>query len=65
LGIILSWSRGKSVSHRGWTRLLPSGSISEKTCVTINGMEQGMLIKRSAATDTFLLFLHSALDMPA
>lgn len=40
------------------------GSISEKICVTINGVEQGMFIRGREATKPVLLFVHGGAGMP-
>jgi pimeloyl-ACP methyl ester carboxylesterase len=40
------------------------GSISEKICVTINGVEQGMFIRGRDKTKPVLLFVHGGAGMP-
>ena len=64
LGTLLVWSPGKTrpfLDERG--RLL-AGSISEKTHVLINGVEQGMFIRGRDSAKPVLLFLHGGPGMP-
>jgi pimeloyl-ACP methyl ester carboxylesterase len=61
MGVLLAMSPGKPrpfVDGNG--KLLP-GSISEKTFVDINGVEQGMFIKSKAASNPVLLYLHGGM----
>src|SRR5436190_4735872 len=62
LGLLLLWSYpGKPrpfVDEHG--EPLP-GSISEKIRVTINGVEQGMIVESKDATHPVLLYLHGGL----
>ena len=63
-GVLLARSSGKPeplLDENGTPRV---GSLSEKTHVTINGMEQGMFIRSKDPTNPVLLFLHGGPGMP-
>lgn len=62
LGIVVwLYSPGKSKPYLDKFGNLLSGSISEKTFVTINGVKQGMFIKSKDETRPVLLFLHGGM----
>jgi len=64
MGILVLWSRGKPSPILDENGCPLAGSISEKIRITINGVEQGMFIKSSAAANPVLLFLHGGPGMP-
>ncbi len=63
-GLLLFWSPGKPgpvIDENG--KPLP-GSLSEKTWVDINGVQQGMFIKSRDDNNPVLLFVHGGPGMP-
>ncbi len=64
VGILLVWSPGKSEPFLDENGNLLAGSISEKTWVHINGVEQGMFIKSKNVNNPVLLFVHGGPGMP-
>jgi hypothetical protein len=59
--ILLAYSPGKMEPFADNTGKPIPGSISEKIHVTINGMEQGMIIQSKDTTHPVLLYLHGGL----
>lgn len=64
VGVLLVRSPGKPEPFLDEKGRPVAGSISEKTYVNINGMEQGMFIKGKDKTKPVLLFLHGGPGMP-
>jgi len=64
VGLLLLWSPGKPVPFLDETGKPLTGSISEKTFVAINGVEQGMFIKSKDSKNPVLLFVHGGPGMP-
>jgi len=60
-GALLAYSPGEPKPHLDQTGNKIKGSISEKTFVAINGVEQGMVIKSKDETHPVLLFLHGGM----
>ncbi len=60
-GVVLAYSPGKPKPFLDQTGNIIKGTISEKTFVTINGVEQGMFIKSKNETHPVLLFLHGGM----
>jgi pimeloyl-ACP methyl ester carboxylesterase len=63
-GVLVSWSPGKPQQMRDEDGRPIPGSISEKTYVKINGIDQGMFIQGRDASKPVLLFLHGGPGMP-
>jgi len=63
-GILWADSPGKPEPFLDENGNLLAGSISEKTFVNINGMQQGMFIKSKDINNPVLLFLHGGPGMP-
>jgi pimeloyl-ACP methyl ester carboxylesterase len=61
LGLLLSFSSGKPQPFLNKNGTPLAGSISEKTRVQINGVEQGMFIKGKDIKKPVLLYLHGGL----
>lgn len=64
VGVLLAWSPGKPTPFVDENGDRLPGSLSEKTFVTINGVEQGMFIKSKDVRNPVLLFLHGGPGMP-
>lgn len=65
LGVLQLWSYpGNPVPFVDESGNPLAGSVSEKTFVDINGMEQGMFIKGKDDSNPVLLFLHGGPGMP-
>jgi pimeloyl-ACP methyl ester carboxylesterase len=62
--LLLLWSPGKIRPVLDANGSPLPNSISEKTFVTINGVEQGMFIRSADTTHPVLLFLHGGPAMP-
>lgn len=61
VGVLLAYSPGKPRPFVNENGKPLSGSISEKTFVTINGVEQGMFIKGKDTGNPVLLYLHGGM----
>ena len=61
MGVLLVWSPGRPAPFLNDDGKPLPGSISEKTHVNINGVEQGMFIKGKDASNPVLLYLHGAM----
>jgi len=61
LVILLVWSPGRPLPYLDASGRPVSDSISEKTRVRINGVEQGMFIKSTHASHPVLLYLHGGI----
>jgi pimeloyl-ACP methyl ester carboxylesterase len=61
VGVLLHWSPGRPTPFLDDGGQPLPGSISEKTHVTINGVEQGMFIKGRDADNPVLLYLHGGM----
>lgn len=61
LGVLLLLSPGRPTPFLDDNGKPLAGSISEKTRVTINGVEQGMFIKGKDASKPVLLYLHGGM----
>ncbi|HUT26501.1 MAG TPA: alpha/beta hydrolase [Methanomassiliicoccales archaeon] len=64
IGALLIMSPGKTKPLLDKNGDLVAGSISEKTHVSINGVEQGMFIRSKNPANPVLLFLHGGPGMP-
>jgi pimeloyl-ACP methyl ester carboxylesterase len=64
VGVLLTWSPGKSKPFLNENGNPLPGSISEKIFVNINGVEQGMFIKGKNINNPVLLFVHGGPGMP-
>jgi pimeloyl-ACP methyl ester carboxylesterase len=64
VGMLLVWSPGKTEPFLDENGNLLAGSISEKTWVNINGVEQGMFIKSKDINNPVLLLVHGGPGMP-
>ncbi len=64
VGILLFWSPAKPKPFVDGNGSPLAGSISEKTHVNINGLEQGMFIMSKDETNPVLLFVHGGPGMP-
>jgi pimeloyl-ACP methyl ester carboxylesterase len=64
IGLLVAWSPGKPQPFRDENGNPLAGSISEKTFVNINGVEQGMFIKGMDIHNPVLLFVHGGPGMP-
>jgi pimeloyl-ACP methyl ester carboxylesterase len=64
IGLLVAWSPGKPQPFRDENGNPLAGSISEKTSVNINGVEQGMFIKSKDSSNPVLLFVHGGPGMP-
>ncbi len=60
-GALLYWSPGKPVPFADESGARLAGSIAEKIRVSINGVEQGMIIKSKDQTNPVLLYLHGGM----
>ena len=60
-GVLLAWSPGKPPPFVDKDGRRLGGSISEKTFVNINGVEQGMFIQSKDARNPVLLYLHGGM----
>ena len=60
-GVLLRWSPGRPTPYLDNNKKPLPGSISEKIYVSINGVEQGMLIKGRDASNPVLLYLHGGM----
>jgi len=65
LGILLAWSPGQPQPFLNENGRPLAGSLSEKTHVEINVVEQGMFIKSKNIHNPVLLFVHGGPGMPA
>jgi pimeloyl-ACP methyl ester carboxylesterase len=61
VGVLLAVSPGKPEPFLDESGKPLAGSISEKTFVNINGIEQGMFIKSKNAANPVLLYLHGGM----
>ncbi len=61
VGVLLLLSPGRPTPFLDDNGKPLAGSISEKTRVTINGVEQGMFIKGKDASKPVLLYLHGGM----
>ena len=61
VGVLLLLSQGRPTPFLDESGQPLPGSISEKTRVTINGVEQGMFIKGKDASKPVLLYLHGGM----
>ncbi len=61
VGVLLACSPGKLEPFLDENGSPLAGSISEKVFVNINGVQQGMFIKRKDATHPVLLYLHGGM----
>jgi len=59
--VLLVYSPGKPPPYLNQCGKIITGSISEKTFITINGVKQGMFIKSKDETQPVLLFLHGGM----
>jgi len=59
--LLFAYSRGKQKPYLDQSGNIIKGSISEKSFITINGVKQGMFIKRKDETHPVLLFLHGGM----
>jgi pimeloyl-ACP methyl ester carboxylesterase len=61
LSILLLWSPGTVQQIQDENGEVRSGSISEKTFVSINGLSQGMFIEGTSTDNPVLLYLHGGM----
>jgi pimeloyl-ACP methyl ester carboxylesterase len=61
VGLLFLFSTGKTDAFLDKDGNVVAGSISEKTFVTINGVEQGMFIQSKDTTKPVLLYLHGGI----
>lgn len=61
VGVLLLMSPGRPTPFMDESGKPLAGSISEKTRVTVNGVEQGMFIKGKDASKPVLLYLHGGM----
>ena len=64
VGVLLTWSPGKSKPFLNENGNPLPDSVSEKNFVNINGVEQGMFIKGKNINNPVLLFVHGGPGMP-
>jgi pimeloyl-ACP methyl ester carboxylesterase len=64
IGLLVVMSPGKTETFRDENGNPLAGSISEKTHVNINGVEQGMFIKSKDSSNPVLLLVHGGPGMP-
>ena len=64
LGALLLWSRGKPRLLLDSNGRALANSISEKTWIEINGIEQGMFIESQNDGNPVLLMVHGGPGMP-
>jgi pimeloyl-ACP methyl ester carboxylesterase len=64
VGVMLAVSPGKPKPFVDENGKVIAGSISEKTRVNINGVQQGMIIEGKDIANPVLLFLHGGTGMP-
>jgi len=64
VSVLLAWSPGKPKPLLAENGKVIEGSISEKTYININGVEQGMFIKSKNPANPVLLFIHGGPGMP-
>jgi len=57
-GLLVAWSPGKTKPIKDVDGHVVPGSLSEKTWVRVNGLDQGMFIKAVDPTKPVLLFVH-------
>jgi hypothetical protein len=62
--LLLAWSPGKPSPILDENGNTLAGSLSEKTWVEINGVQQGMFIKSRDVNNPLLLFVHGGPGMP-
>lgn len=60
-GVLMAWSPGKPAPFLDENGKPLAGSISEKTFVDINGIQQGMFIKGKDVANPVLLYLHGGM----
>jgi pimeloyl-ACP methyl ester carboxylesterase len=61
VGLLLMWSPGKPEPFLDESGRPLAGSISEKTFISVNGVEQGMFIKGKDRANPVLLYLHGGI----
>jgi len=64
LGLLLTYSPGKSKPFLKTDGTLLADSVSEKSFITIGGVKQGMFIRGKNIQNPLLLFLHGGPGMP-
>lgn len=64
IGVLMAWSPGKPEPFLDQNGKPLSGSLSEKTFVTVNGVKMGMFIKSKNKENPVLLFVHGGPGMP-
>jgi pimeloyl-ACP methyl ester carboxylesterase len=64
LGLLFAWSPGRPQPFLDANGNPLAGSLSEKTRVEINGLEQGVFIKSKDIRNPVLLFVHGGPGMP-
>ncbi len=64
VGLLVAWSPGKPKPITDVDGRVVPGSLSEKSWVRINGLDQGMFIKAVDPTKPVLLFVHGGPGMP-
>ncbi len=63
-GLLVAWSPGKAKPITDADGDVVPGSLSEKTWVRVNGLDQGMFIKAVDPSKPVLLFVHGGPGMP-
>lgn len=63
-GVLLAWSPGRPAALRDAAGNVIKGSISERTVIEINGVQQGMIIQSADSSLPVLLFVHGGPGMP-